>query len=297
MPGTRQTTTALHRLTRWPVDDRDELFARYPSLKLGVRESTVHYAKRLTPLAEALIVSDPRPAHWALTAPPYHAIPAAANLLCLEMFHLLQARLPTALDLSLIEIAEHPHGCHDDEAPADYARLDFRQRRESRERSASALLDHPGLSGRSVIFVNDINVTGAQQRVMHRYFERSGVTAIHWLYIIDVEESLGKREPQIEYMINSSKLATFEEFIHVMAADNISFTSKCIARVFSYDDEQLTKLFQALPARRRSIILELAVQDARYRGGYFKKRIDLLSSLCHSDGATARATALEIQSP
>jgi hypothetical protein len=286
MPGARQTVTALHRLTRLPLDDRAELFARYPSLKLGVRESTVHYAKRLMPLAAALILSDPRPAHWVLTAPPYHAIPAAANLLCLEIFDLLQAGLPTALELSLIEIAERPHGCHGDQAPADYSRLNFRQRSESRQRTASALLDHPALFGRSVIFVNDINVTGAQQRVMRRYFERCGVRAVHWLYIIDVEESLGRRMPQIEYAINSSKLATFEEFVHVLAAEDLIFTSKCIARMFSYDDAQLTELLNALPARRRSMILELAVRDARYRGDHFKNKIDLLSALCSLDSDT-----------
>jgi hypothetical protein len=71
-----------------------------------------------------------------------------------------------------------------------------------------------------------------------------------------------------------------------MAAEDLIFTSKCIARMFSYDDAQLTELLNALPARRRSMILELAVRDARYRGDHFKNKIDLLSALCSLDSDT-----------
>ena len=287
MPETRQTVTSLYRLTRLPVDYRDEIFALYPSFKLGVRQSTVDYARRLLPLAEALMASNAQPADWALTAPPYHEIPAAANLLCLEMFDRLKARLPTQLNLSLVKIAEQTHSFDGDKAPDDYSRLTCRERSDSRERSAGALLHHEGLSGRSVIFVNDINVTGAQQRVMCRYFERAGTTAIHWLYIIDVEKSLGKRTPQIEYAINNSKLATFDDFAHMMATEDMDFTSKCIARVFSYGSVELHRLFGMLSAERRSNILKLVLQDGRYRGDYFKEKIDLLTAFCSLDRGIA----------
>ncbi|HXV30128.1 MAG TPA: phosphoribosyltransferase family protein [Sinorhizobium sp.] len=283
MSEARQTVTSLYRLTQFPVDFHEDIFTFYPALKLGLRESTVYYARRLMPLAEALIASNPQHADWVLTAPPYHAIPAAANLLCAELFELLQAGLPTTANTSFVKISEKTEHFGGDKVPDDYSRLSWPERSEARERSATSLLHREGLSGRAVIFVNDINVTGAQQRIMQRYFEEAGVAIVHWLYIIDVEESLGKRMPHIEYEINNSRIASFEEFANAIATKDVNFTAKCMARIFAYDIVDLKRLFGMLPLQRRAMILQLVLKEARYGGDYFKEKIDLLTAFCSLD--------------
>jgi hypothetical protein len=283
MSEARQTVTSLYRLTQFPVDFHEDIFTFYPALKLGFRESTTYYARRLMPLAEALIASNPHHADWVLTAPPYHAIPAAANLLCMELFDLLQARLPATTKTSFVKISETTELFEGDKAPDDYSRLSWPERSEARERSVTSLLHREDLSLRAVIFVNDINVTGAQQRIMQRYFEEAGVAMIHWLYIIDVEESLGKQMPRIEYEINNSRFASFEEFANAIATHNVNFTSKCMARIFAYDIVDLERLLDMLPLQRRAMILQLALKEGRYGGEYFKKKIDLLTAFCSLD--------------
>jgi hypothetical protein len=276
----RQTVTALYRLTRLPVDYGDAILAGYPALKLGLRESTVRYARRLMPLAEALIAGDPQPAGWVLTAPPYHTIPAAANLLCSELFDRLEAGLPATLDLSFIKLAEQMPSFDGDQPPADYARLDWRERTASRERSANTLLPHAGLTGRAIVFVNDINVTGAQQRLMHRYFEQAGASAVHWLYVIDVEESLGRESPEIEYQINNSQFEPISEFATIIAEEPLIFTSKCVARIFSYDKTDLGWFFDIIPANKKEALLDLVRREPRYHGDYFRRKIELLEDRC-----------------
>ena len=117
-----------------------------------------------------------------------------------------------------------------------------------------------------MIFVNDINVTGAQQRIMRRYFETVGAAQIHWLYIIDVENPLGREVPQIEYALNNLQYASFDEFANFVATADIDFTSKCIARVLSYDVRELARLLGILSERRRWRILALTLQEGRYGG-------------------------------
>lgn len=283
MRDVEETVTSLYRLTRWPVDCRHHLLAPYPAFKLGERASTVHYATRLAPVVEALIAANPRSTAWALTAPPYHAIPAAANFLCREIFGLLKGSLGPPVKLSLIEIEENVQQLENHQAPADYSRLSSIERIESRERSASAIVHDQALSGQTVIFVNDINVTGAQQRIMRRYFAAVGAAVIHWIYIIDVEDGLGSQAPQIEYALNTCKYGSVDDFAAILSTGEISFTSKCIARIFSYDVVELTRLFGMLSVRRRLRILELTIQEERYGGDAFSEKVDLLRAFCSRD--------------
>ena len=55
----------------------------------------------------------------------------------------------------------------------DYSKMDWQERRESRVYWNSLTIEDPAFAGRPVIFLNDINVTGAQQEGMRRYFEKS----------------------------------------------------------------------------------------------------------------------------
>jgi hypothetical protein len=283
MPDLEETVTSLYPLTCWPVDCRHDLLASYPAFKLGERESMVHYARRLAPVVEALIAANPLSTAWTLTAPPYHAIPAAANLLCQEIFGLLKGSFGPSVKLSLIELEENVQHLENHSAHADYSRLSSTERIEARERSASAMVYDQALSGQTVIFINDINVTGAQQRIMRRYFEAVGVAVIHWIYIIDVEDGLGRQAPQIEYDLNTWKYGSFDDFAAIVSTREISFTSKCIARMFSYDVVELTRLFGMLSVQRRSRILELTVQEGRYGGDAFREKIDLLKAFCSRD--------------
>src|SRR5947207_1309091 len=191
--------TCLHRISVTPVDPSDAIFGEYSAFKLGVTRSVRHFAELLFPLVKRLIASDAEHTDWILTAPAITAqTPAAANLLCWELFRLCQREQDLrARKLSLIDIQ------HDSERTAsidwkdptksqDYAKLDFADRVTERERFSQRLIHNAEFHGRPVLFVNDICVTGAQQHTMQQYFERAEAACVRWLYVIAVNQEIGR---------------------------------------------------------------------------------------------------------
>jgi hypothetical protein len=288
MIDSKDTVLSLHRITGLPINVSEPFYSDYPSLKLGVDESVLHYAKLFASLVEQLITTTPNYKDWVLTAPAYNVIPAAANLLCWRVYDLLKSQLPTSITLSVINIREtnrfsEPEDPKTLKKSYDYSKLNWQERIKSRERSSHFIIQEPAFRDRVVIFVNDINVTGTQQQFMQHYFEKVQAATVYWLYVIDIENSIGKSEPQLEHSINYSNFASFEEFAHIIAYANIQYTAKCIWRLFAYSVQELEQLFRTLDPDRKLKILELAVEEGRFNTDNFKEKIALLRAYCAQD--------------
>ena len=279
------TVLSLHRITQLPLDLSDPVYRQYPLLKLGVGDSVTHYAQQLVPLAAQLIAATPELKDWVLTSPPYHVIPSAADLLCWQVCELLKNTLPEPFTVSVIDIRETRRDSQSQDRASikknyDYSKLSWEDRKKSRERTSQYIIPEPKFRDRPAIFVNDINVTGAQQRVMESYFERVGAARVDWLYAIDVEASIGKSEPQLENAINYSSHASLEEFERILTSENIQYTSKCIWRLFGYGLEEMERLFRSLDGSRKAEILDLVVREGRFNSAYFQEKVELLRDSC-----------------
>ena len=88
----------------------------------------------------------------------------------------------------------------------DYATLGVEDRVRERQRLSASLVIEPRLRDGAVLFVNDIRVTGAHQGAMERYFERARAKAVHWLYVVDVVQAVGRSEPRLEARLNHTSL-------------------------------------------------------------------------------------------
>ena len=278
MVNSLTTVSSLHRITKLPIDLNNPFYTHYPSLKLGVDESVVHYGKLLAPVAKQLILANLDYTDWVLTAPAYNALPAAANLLCWCVYDLLKDQLPPSITLSVLDIHESNRFLEPESQKKadDYSKLSQEERIKSRERSNQFIIPEPAFCDRAVIFVNDINVTGTQQKFMQRYFESVQAAIVQWLYVIDVEKSIGESEPQLEYSINYSKIASFEEFAQIIAHANIQYTAKCVWRLLAYSVPELDQLFRTLDDNRKSRILQLALEEGLSKKEIFQKKIALL---------------------
>jgi hypothetical protein len=254
----------LHRISQLPLDRDAEIFRRYPAFKLGVTDSVRHYARLLLPIVQTIIANDPAHKEWILTAPAITAhTPAAANLLCWELFELyrLEQDKNGSPELLLIDILHDggPSDTVDWKDPAksqDYAKLDFSDRVAERERSSRALIPNPDFRGRPVLFINDMCVTGAQQQVMQKYFERVESAYVRWLYLIVVDPEIGRSTPKIEWQIN---FAPFADLLRMVSRLPIRFTGKCVQRIMGLSVEELDQVLRALDEQRRTQLLELAV--------------------------------------
>jgi hypothetical protein len=267
-------TKSLHRITKLPLDADAEIFRQYPAFKLGVTNSVRYYAQLLLPLVKNLIASESQHTDWILTGPAIAAqTPAAANLLCRELFDLYMRErdIGNSKKLSLMDIQ------YDNEATAsiDYAKLDFADRLTERERLSGRLVRNANFHGRPILFVNDICVTGAQQHALQRYFERDEASCVRWLYLIVVDPKIGKANPEIEWQIN---FAPFEDLLWMVSREQIQFTGKCVLKLMQLSTAELDQILRVLSEERRTRLLELAIVNRFQDLDGFREQMELVKS-------------------
>ncbi|HXD34959.1 MAG TPA: phosphoribosyltransferase family protein [Pyrinomonadaceae bacterium] len=278
---TNSETTSLYRINQMPLDADAEIFRQYPAFKLGVTAAVRNYARLLFPLVENLIASDSQHSGWILTGPAIAAqTPAAANLLCRELFDLYMRErdVQSSKELSMIDIQ------YDDLATAsiDYAKLDFAARLTERERLGPRLVSNANFHGRPVLFVNDICVTGAQQHAVQQYFDRAGAACVRWLYLVVVDPEIGKMNPEMEWQIN---FAPFEDLLRLVSTEQIQFTGKCVLKLMNLSVAELDQVLRALSEERRTRLLELAILNRFQDLDGFQEQMELVRSYGRSGPA------------
>lgn len=271
-----QESASLYRITQWPLDKKPELLDQYPAFKLGVSESVRYYARQLFPLVNSIVSNEPETDRWIMTGPALASnTPAGANLLCRELYSFLNDEKIPLFDIK-----------YDNESTAaiDYAKLDFADRVSERERLDRRLVNDPAFRDHSILFVNDICVTGAQQEAMQQYFERNGAAKIRWLYVVEVDPEIGKSQPRIEWHIN---FAPFEELIRLVSAEEIEFTGKCVLRLMHLSLAELDQVLQSLDEQRRARLLELALLNGFQHLPGFNEQLELVRSYSQNTNTVA----------
>jgi PRTase ComF-like len=275
---------SLRTIEKLPIDYGDDFFVHYPRLKLGVTESVDYYGPQLSRLAEDLITQSlPGATDWAITGPEYNVLPGGPNLLCSYIYEDLKNKLADSVTLSVVNIHVETDNLEIKDSESlnkyhNYSTFTQQQRNQLYEELRQPIIEPRDFLGRSILFVNDIKVTGTQQRYMQQAFAKVDPLQICWLYILSIDKEIAEAQPELEYKINHSCVASFEEFADLLATHNLEYTSRCITRLLSYEMSQLVKLFQMLDVGKKKKILELATAEGRFSGDYFKEKIDLLKT-------------------
>lgn len=271
---------ALHSITSLPLDPHFPLFAHYPAMKLGVRESVRFYARLLAPVAEGIMSSQPETTQWTVTAPPLHVLPAGANLMAWEVCRILNEDIARPNAVRAVDLRYSQLDARDLSSGTEYSSTGVAERIANRRRllegACAPKPDPADFRGHAVLVINDINVTGTQQHFLQRILETVGPASIHWLYVAEVDAALGRSNPELEYSLNHLHLATFEDFAEVVANADIDYTSRCIARLFTYPETNLAQMLHALDKTRRERLHRLVSQEGAYTGEEYKSKVALL---------------------
>lgn len=260
-------TTALHYINELPFDANAEIFRHYPAFKLGVTASVRHYAELLLPVLKSLIDTE---SGWVLSSPALASqTPAAANLLCWELSDLYMRETRDSKELSVLDIE------YNNEATAsiDYAKLDLAERVTERQRLSSRLVPNAGFQGRPVVFINDICVTGTQQRALQQYFDSVGAACVQWLYLIVVDPEIGNAQPEMEWRINH---APFEDLLRMVTGEEIQFTGKCVLKLMQLSIAEFDQVWRLLNRERRKRLLELALRNGFDKMENFREHVELI---------------------
>jgi hypothetical protein len=268
--------SALHTIKCYPPDLSHPVFANYPAMKFGERLSVDHFTELLAPLARRMIAGS-RGRECVLASPPVGGLPSGANLLCER----LQAKLGKIESVAL-RLAEPPEPYENDaefEAYGDYARLDYKTRRQCQFRDEDIAFDGERIRGRDVIFVNDINVTGSQMRRMREVLSRAHPHRIHWLLILNVAGRIGRCFPHLESEINHSRFAGQDELILFLRRSELCYTSKFVARLLSFGTSSLERIFRSVDAATRRGIARAIAAEGSYTGEFFREKIALAEQI------------------
>ncbi|HWA89896.1 MAG TPA: hypothetical protein VG889_07665 [Rhizomicrobium sp.] len=258
--------SALHIVTAYPLDLSHPVFAHYPAMKFGARGAVAHFARLLEPPARRLIAA--RPGEWVLASPPVRSLPSGANLIC----EALSARLGIAAEgLRLIDRSRPFETAQEFAAHGDYAKLDYATRSASQYGDDEVAFETRALAGRRVLFVNDINVTGAQKDWIERVLGRAGPAAIDFLFIVDVAPEIGRRFPHLEDEINRARLDRSDELIAFLRRAELRCTTKLIARLLGHAN--LERILRAVGAARRGLLLKAMFDDRTYAPEFVAEKL------------------------
>jgi len=274
--------SSLLQINQLPVDLADPLIRKYPAMKIGVLSAVEFYIELLANKVMELINHCPSISQWVLTAPPLIKAPAAANLLCWRLHNHLRSRISnrvtlSAMTLQFIGDSEQIADEKDFKLRYEYSRNSLDERIKERSRLKDDISHRRrDFFNKGVIVVNDIKVTGTQQAHMNSSFAKVSPAALNWLYIVELDRTLGVKHPEIEHQINSSRLNTLEEFINVLKSDDHRFTARCISRVFNYSLDEFDRLLNEICEQKRQELYALALGEGRFSGAFFSDKFSRL---------------------
>lgn len=253
-------------------------------MKFGERGAVEHFARLLAPLALKLITGPRR--DWILTSPPVRSLPSGANLMCEAIHRILRDTLPEdrapALEpLCLTEPADPFVNEDEFRTYGDYAQLDYSTRQDCQiDSDEDVEFDRERFRGREVVFVNDINVTGSQMRRIEGLLKGAAPRNIHWLLIANTLEHIGRQFPELESEINHSRFARREEFVSLLRDADLRYTGKLVARLFSFGNGGLARIFQSLDTATRRAIRHAIEADGMYASDFFREKVAAAEGAC-----------------
>lgn len=278
---------ALEEIHSLPLPLDQPLYFHYPAMKLGKLQSLDFYSHLLSNMAIHILNNNfqehGRNSNWVLTAPAYFHLPAAANLLARKVHSLLQLQ---GFDIELVEPRLNQQQIEirtQDELNNyyNYSKNNLQQRIHERKRVQQST-DTDSLThifkNKSVIIINDINVTGTQQHFMRKRFDQLQVSACHWLYIFNIASFLAEQHPEIEFEINNSQIQDPDTFSTLLGDSQVQHTARCIGRLFNESLDNFHHIVSKLDSKLCSKLYQLAVLEGRYSGAFFDNKMNILAA-------------------
>jgi len=269
---------SLYQFSEYPLDLSHPVCKEYPLLKLGVASSVQYFAAMLTPVVVEIMDANPTHTSWVLTAPPSRRIPTAAILLSLEIYERLKRNYP---DLSLVQLYNNREegsiheNARDLNTFSGYSRYTWKERKELIQRN-QFVIEEDDFRNRGIVFINDINVTGASQEHISEVFSSVYPDKVNWLYIIDCDKGIGRKHPHLENELNNIDIHTVQDFAAILAKKDIQYTAKCISKLFSYEPGELEQLLVLLSPDKKLKLWDAISREDLYQGDFFKEKRQLL---------------------
>jgi hypothetical protein len=270
---TAESWASLYEVSTIPASVSGTPFENYGRFKVGCEDAIDHYADRLLHPVQRVIEANESVRTWLLTAPPIAVLPAAANLLCVSVLRKLLSRMPE-FDLTVRWLRKAP--LRDLFMSDHYGNRDLVGRHRYLTQTSSGWIPDAQLRNASIIFINDVHVTGAQEERLRRYFMGCDVGFVHWQYLFVVNATNLQSAPPVEKRLNRIGLATESDFISLIDHPAITITSKFLWRLFSLSEVGFRQAVSRMPLARCTCVVQLLNDEAVPFEGTLRRKFEIL---------------------
>lgn len=220
----------------------------YSRFKYGSTAHGVHYGKELFYAFEQNIFDSAR--NYIVYSSPYQSIPTASYCMTLEFFKLLKQRsLPFGRTVKLEKLFRDPT------YTVDYGTLTKEERLKLIGQDTFSFIKSPP-EDFTLIFLDDIKVTGSHEHVLKNSIERFGIQnqCILGYYAI-VEPQL---PPNYEHDINEAAINGIEDLVHISQQGDFVFNTRVIKRLLISDPSDFEYVLTALQDDQLNLMRTLA---------------------------------------
>lgn len=271
---------ALKEIKALSLPQNEPFYYHYPAMKQGHLPAVDFFAQFLGAKALEILTKD-RNEHknkkkWLITTPAYYQLPAAANLLARKVHNILTGK---GFTTSLTELRLNTQSMLES-AKQEYSKSTLKQRINARQHIQQLLSNDLALhfKGKSVLVINDINVTGTQQNFIQKTLNAFGAKEVQWLYIFNLDKELAKSNPEIEYQLNNCCLNDLDSYIKIITDHKTQHTARCIERFFNQDINNFHYLVNEIGSNIRKKLYWLAQIEVKYNGNFYAEKMKILAN-------------------
>ena len=249
----RETMDAIIDLGPDPSSwHHESIIASYGAMKIGQQAAIIAYARliaeRVVATAQAATDSEEL---LVLSSPRGSTVPSASNLLARAVVGACREH-DTRLSLELLEIRRRHRKA---ELPRHYSSLDQASRIDYLTRDRENWFVDADLRDRSVILINDICVTGSQQRQLAAFLRELGVRHSHFLYLARISPSADAHAAFLETTLNLVGVTNDAAFLDFLRCGDFSITTRLIWRLIELPAHAFKEAIGALNNSNRAAIV------------------------------------------
>lgn len=235
---------------------RGRLPGNYSRLKLGCKTDVDIFAIRM--VEELLLIDDLKDDDWLVTGLPLTALPSAANLLATQVVEYLHLHNRSNVSLKNLrkrsDLDLFPHG--------HFANLDGAGRSAVLARSATDKWLRDGtFVGRSVIVVDDVRVTGANERALRLFFESLGTQRVFWAYLLDLKIDRDSEPGVEEPRLNSLYFDGIKDIAQVLRTFDVQPTTRLVWGLFAMAPADFAEVREAISPALASTIMSTMLRE------------------------------------
>jgi hypothetical protein len=222
----------------------------YSLFKFGKRSIAEKFARQYFEYINELFRQDCISGEVIIFPSPYKYIPTASGIMAQEVINLLTTSESAKRDITYTKSKINRSQTYSQ----DYGELSLENRLKLIQNDVY-IFDQTPKPDRTLLFIDDISITGAHQAVIEQVLIKSGVeNRVYFSYFAELCNQ--KIKPQIENVLNYYEVNTSQKIINLFFEEDFALTTRYVKRVLTFNAESLDEFLSLVKKTRKYDQLE-----------------------------------------